>query len=33
LQSSSSVFPYVQQGVVFCFSEGYQIWIVLEMGL
>jgi hypothetical protein len=33
LQSSSLAFPYVQQGVVFCFAVGYQMWIVLEMGL
>ncbi len=33
LQSSSSAFPYVQQGVVFCFAVGYQMWIGLEMGL
>jgi hypothetical protein len=33
LQSSSSAFPYVQQGVVFCFAVGYQMWIVLEVGL
>jgi hypothetical protein len=33
LQSSSSAFPYVQQTVVLCFAVGYQMWIVLEMGL
>jgi hypothetical protein len=33
LQSSSSAFPYVQQGVVFCFAVGYKMWILLEMGL
>jgi hypothetical protein len=33
LQSRSSAFPYVQQRVVFCSAVGYQIWIVLDMGV